>query len=128
MEALSPGNVELDKNTVMAGSLELNAKLKDKVKSGDVIFFTVRAATNDATPGQILAVKRVEAANFPMPFQLDSRDAMVMGTHIQPPVVINVRVDKDGDASTKNPGDVTGTLTLKKLPAEKLKLNLDTVL
>jgi hypothetical protein len=63
-----------------------------------------------------------------MAFQLDSRNAMVVGTVLKAPVVLNVRVDKDGDAITKNPGDVTGSLTVKALPAEKIVLALDTVL
>ena len=44
------------------------------------------------------------------------------------PVSLQVRVDKDGDAITKNPGDVVGAVTLKTLPAEHLALTLDQVL
>lgn len=128
MEALSPGEIEFDKKTVIAGQLQIDAKLKEKVHTGDVIYLVVRGSTADATPGPVLAVKRMEAGAFPMPFQLDSRDAMVVGTQLKPPVVVSARVDKDGDAMTKNPGDVTATTTVKALPAEKIKLNLDTVL
>ncbi len=128
MEALSPGEIEFDKKTVISGALQLDGKLKDKVKTGDVIYLVVRGAGDGTTPGPVLAVKRLEATTFPMPFQLDSRDAMVVGTQLKPPVVVSARVDKDGDAMTKNPGDVTGTSTVKSLPSEQLKLNLDTML
>lgn len=127
-EPMTPGDIAFDKSTVIAGQLKLDGKTKDKVKNGDTIFLVVRGAAIGAAPGPVLAVRRVEAAAFPMQFQIDSRDAMVAGTAMKPPVTLTVRVDKDGDAMSKNPGDVVGTVTLKALPAEKLTLTLDTVL
>ena len=62
-------------------------------------------ATGAGTP---LAVKKLTADKFPLKFSLDSRDAMLAGTTLAGKVVVTVRVDKDGDAITKNPGDVTG--------------------
>jgi hypothetical protein len=128
LEQMTPGDIAFDKATVIAGTLKLDAKLKDKVKTGDTIFIVVRAEGTGGAPGQVLAVQRVEAKTFPMPFQIDSRDAMVAGTQMKAPVVLSVRVDKDGDAMSKNPGDVTGTVTIGALPAPRLTLNLDKVL
>ena len=127
-EPMTPGDIAFDKSTVIAGQLKLDGTTKDKVKSGDTIFVVVRGAAVGAAPGPVLAVRRLEAAAFPMPFQIDSRDAMVAGTAMKAPVTLTVRVDKDGDAMSKNPGDVVGTVTLKALPTEKLALTLDTVL
>lgn len=128
-EGLTPGGIAFDKNTVIAGALKLDGKTKDKVKPGDTIFVVVRGtSTSDAPQGQVLAVRRLDAATFPMTFQIDSRDAMIAGTTLRPPVTLQVRVDKDGDAITKNPGDVVGTATLKTLPVEHLSLTLDRVL
>jgi hypothetical protein len=39
-----------------------------------------------------------------------------------------VRVDKDGDATSKNPGDVTGVSAAIVPPVDKLVVTLDTVL
>jgi hypothetical protein len=131
MEALAPDPTPFDRKTVIAGTLKLDGKLKDKVAAGDVIYLVVRAPAPPAhggAPGPVLAVKRLEAATFPMPFQMDSRDAMVKGTQLTAPVVVTARVDKDGDAMTKNPGDLVGTLDVKALPADKLALVLDKVL
>ena len=124
----TPGDIAFDKSTVIAGQLKLEAKTKDKVKAGDTIFIVVRGAAVAGAPGPVLAVRRLEAAAFPMQFQIDSRDAMVAGTAMHAPVTLTVRVDKDGDAMSKNPGDVVGTATLKTLPAAALALTLDTVL
>lgn len=127
-EPMTPGNIAFDKGTVIAGQLKLDGKTKDKVKAGDTIFIVVRGAATAGAPGPVLAVRRLEAATFPMPFQIDSRDAMIAGTAVHAPVTLTVRVDKDGDAMSKNPGDVVGTTTIKALPAPNLSLVLDTVL
>ena len=52
---------------------------------------------------------------------------MMAGTQLAGKVSVNFRVDKDGDAITKNPGDVTGTATATP-PVDKLVVTLDTVL
>jgi hypothetical protein len=129
-EATTPGDsIQFDAKTVIKGELRLDPKVKDKVKPGDVIYLVARRPPQGATPGPVVAVRRLEAGTFPMSFQLDSRDAMMMGgSKMEGPLVVTARVDKDGDAMTKNPGDVTGSLTLKSLPAPKAALTLDTVL
>ena len=53
-------------------------------------------------------MQKLTVDKFPIKFSLDSRDAMLAGTSLSGKVVVTVRVDKDGDAITKNPGDVTG--------------------
>jgi hypothetical protein len=128
LEALTPGDIPYDAKTVIAGQIKLADKVKDKVKTGDVIYLVARRPGEGGAPGAVVAVRKLEAGSFPMSFQLDSRDAMMAGTQMQGPLVLTARVDKDGDAMTKNPGDVTGTLQLKSLPAAKAALVLDTVL
>src|SRR5205085_708916 len=82
---------------------------------------------SDHKPGPPLAVKKLVAgAAWPMAFSVDGRDAMFPGTQLAGKVTVNVRVDKDGDAITKNPGDVTGTAAIVP-PADKLVVTLDTV-
>jgi hypothetical protein len=124
-EQATPGDIPFDERTVVAGVLKLDAKLKAKVKPGDVIFLVARGAPQGDTPGPVVAVQRVEAAAFPMPFQIDGRDAMMVGTQMKGPIYLSARVDKDGDAITKNPGDIVGTLNLKTLPAKGQTLLLD---
>ena len=120
----TPGDIPFDPKTVIAGVIKLDDKVKAKVAAGDVIYVVARSADQ---PGPPLAVKRLTAGSFPMPFQLDGRDAMMAGTKMSGKVTVNIRVDKDGDAMTKNPGDVTGQKTIA-LPADKIVVTLDTVL
>jgi hypothetical protein len=126
--AATPGDVEFDPKTVISGVLRLDDKVKAKVKEGDAIFLTVRQHDPSGAKGPILAVKKLTAAKFPAPFQLDNRDAMMAGTKLGGKVVVYVTIDKDGDAITKNPGDVTGTSRPLDLPSQKVVVTLDTLL
>jgi hypothetical protein len=125
--ATTPGDVPFDPKTVIAGVLRLDDKVKSKVAAGDVIFLVARGAEPGA-PGPVLAVKKLTVASWPLPFSLDGRDAMVAGTTLHGKVVISARVDKDGDAISKNPGDVTGTSRPVEVPTDRVVITLDTVL
>jgi hypothetical protein len=125
MEGATPGDIPFDPKSVIAGVLRLDDKTKAKVADGDTIFLVVRSAEN---PGPPLAVKKLTAGKWPMTFTLDGRDAMVAGTKMTGKVVVQVRIDKDGDAMTKNPGDVTGVSRPLDPPADKVVVTLDTIL
>lgn len=127
-QATTPGNIEFDPKSVVTGALRLDDKVKSKVKEGDTIFLTARAFDPSGAQGPILAVKKLTAGKWPMAFQLDARDAMMTGTKLSGKIVVTVRVDKDGDAITKNPGDVSGVSRALDVPSEKVVVTLDTVL
>ena len=104
----TPGG-NFDPKTVLSGVIKADAKVKGKIAPGDVIFVVARKYEEGATgAGTPLAVQKLTVDTFPLKFSLDSRDAMLAGTTIAGKVVVTARVDKDGDAITKNPGDVTG--------------------
>jgi hypothetical protein len=124
----TPGDVPFDPKAVVAGVLRLDDKVKSKVAEGDVIFLVARGADESGQPGPVLAVKKMNASTWPLSFTLDARDAMVSGTKLHGKVVVSARVDKDGDAISKNPGDVTGVSRPVDVPASKVVVTLDTVL
>src|SRR5436190_1994162 len=74
-----------------------------------------------------LAVQRLQAGDFPMPFSLSKRDSMVPNIPFEGEVSITVRVDKDGDAMTRRKGDVFGAIQKAKIGANDLVLPLDTL-
>ena len=124
----TPGG-EFDPKTVLAGVIKADGKVKDKIAAGDVIFVVARRYEEGATgPGTPLAVQKLTVDKFPIKFSLDSRDAMLAGTSLSGKVVVTVRVDKDGDAITKNPGDVTGQSKPVEPPKKDVVVSLDTVL
>ncbi len=71
------------------------------VKSG-IVYVIARGAEK----GHPLAVKRIEAAAFPLSVDLGGDDVM-MGQPFPPSVRIEARLDSDGDAGTKNPSDLS---------------------
>lgn len=124
----TPGGA-FDPKTVLAGIIKADGKVKDKIAAGDVIFVVARRYEEGATgPGTPLAVQKLTVDKFPIKFALDSRDAMLAGTTLSGKVVVTVRVDKDGDAITKNPGDVTGQSKPVEPPKKDVVVSLDTVL
>jgi hypothetical protein len=124
----TPGG-DFDPKTVLAGVIKLDGKVKSKVAAGDTIFVVARRYEEGATgPGTPLAVQKLTVGAWPLKFSLDSRDAMIAGTSLAGKVVVTVRVDKDGDAITKNPGDVTGQSKPVEPPKKDVVVALDTVL
>jgi hypothetical protein len=77
--------------------------------------------------GTPVAVDRIDISELPASFRLTEANAMAAGTTFQGAVLIQARVDGDGEARTKSPGDVTGEVGAT-IPAEDLELRLDTVL
>ncbi|MEE8410408.1 MAG: hypothetical protein V3T05_12435 [Myxococcota bacterium] len=110
----------------IVGTIEVTDALKGKVAAGDVIFVVAR----NAATGSIIAVTRVVApAAFPADFELGGSDVMHTQTSLTGKVRLEARVDKDGDAMTKNPGDVVGAVAdLVTVPATGVVLTLDETL
>jgi hypothetical protein len=72
------------------------------VAPGTVIFLVARPA--GVAGGPPLAVKRMIAGSFPMPFELSAADSM-MGQALPAKLRIEVRADADGDPMTRPPTD-----------------------
>ena len=88
---------------VLRGTIDVKPELKANVAASDTVYIIARKGAG----GPPLAVKRVTAATFPLSFELSEKDVM-MGGPFEGDVELTVRVDKDGDAMTKNPGDLVG--------------------
>lgn len=125
-ENFDPSAQPIDPTKILAGKIELGSKVRANVKPDDIIFLSVRQS-QDGMPGQILAVDRFTAKAFPIEFLVDGHKAMVPGTDFKGKVIISARVDKDGDAMTKNPGDVEGKI-VTEIPNKRVVVTLDTVL
>lgn len=95
---------------IVDGTLELGAEQKKMDFKGWTIYVLVRLVDQPAPP---LAVTRMAAGNFPVSYVLTNANLMV-GDAPKPgaKILIEARLDKDGDPISKNPGDVYG-FTLK---------------
>lgn len=60
------------------------------------------------TGGPPLAVKRVANPEFPLDFALGPDDRMIASMPFEGPLLLTARVDGDGNAMSRNPGDLQG--------------------
>ena len=72
-----------------------------------ILYVIVRVAGREGGPP--LAVKRLPA-DLPVEFTVTAADAMVPGTPLVDAMDVTVRLDQDGDALSRQAGDLTGTV------------------
>ena len=118
----------IDPSHRVAGTITVDPKAGAKLTPGTSVFLIVKRAGPDGGPsGPPLAVDKLSWTGDGMAFELTEDNAMVAGTDLSGDVVVMARYDQDSDASSKQPGDVTGQVRVK-LPADHVQLTLDTVL
>jgi cytochrome c-type biogenesis protein CcmH len=116
-----------DEAHTVSGVVVLPAANRARVARGDVMFLAARRVGGPPGPASMLAVQRLVAADFPMPFSISGRDAMIPGVPFDGRVSIIVRVDKDGDAMTRRKGDVFGQASNVAVGSQKVVIALDKV-
>jgi hypothetical protein len=73
-----------------------------------------------------LAVKKIDRPIFPISYSLGPENVMMQGVPFTGKVTITARLDKDGNPTTRQPGDITGDYI--KNPAVVGAKNVDIVL
>ncbi|HEY2988912.1 MAG TPA: cytochrome c-type biogenesis protein CcmH [Candidatus Binatia bacterium] len=106
------------------GTVDIDAKLKGKIDGQAVLFVIARSTAGAAGPP--LAVKKIAHPKFPVNFSLDSQDVMMPGAVLSGKVFIFARLDKDGNPTTREPGNVAGEY--KKNPVEVGAKKIDIIL
>lgn len=117
--------VQADANSAgeITGKITIDPKLKDKVDSQAVLFIIARPGGSDGPPA---AVKKIERPVFPLTYSIGSENSMMQGVPLSGKLNILVRLDKDGNPMTHQPGDMVGEY--KKNPAVVGAHNVDIVL
>jgi hypothetical protein len=125
MEGMAPPPQDLDPATLIEGVVDVSPALAAKVKPGDVIFLVAKAAGPDGQPaGPPLAVEKLIVADkLPQPFTLSNQNQMIQGAKLTGSVLVSARLDRDSEASSKNPGDLEGMLPVTP-PAKGIKVVL----
>ncbi len=110
----------------VSGVIQVAPSVAANVKPGDTIYVIAR---NAATGTAIAVVRLTAPEKWPLAFSLSGSHTMQPGSGLFGKVKLEARVDKDGDAMTKNPGDVVGQVPdLVEVPASNVTLTLDKVL
>src|SRR6185503_5142487 len=107
----------------ISGKITIDPKLKDKIDPQAALFIIARPAA--ATGGPPLAVKKIDKPTFPLTYSLSQENVMMQGTPFTGKINITVRLDKDGNPTTRGAGDLTGEY--KKNPAEVGMKNADVI-
>ena len=85
----------------IAGTVQLPETLKGRFKPGSSLFVIARVPGNPMP----LAAKKNSVEAFPFSFTLGAEDSMV-GEALPQDVELIVRLDQDGDITTREPGDL----------------------
>jgi hypothetical protein len=88
----------------VAGTVVLAPEFAGRTPADAVLFIIARRGA-----GPPLAVKRVAAPRFPHAFSIGPDDRMIQAMPFAGPLELSARIDTDGNATSRSPGDVTGT-------------------
>jgi hypothetical protein len=108
----------------ISGKISIDPKLKGNVDSQAALFIIARPSGVDKGPP--LAVKKIDRPVFPLSYSVGPENVMMQGMPFTGSVTITVRLDKDGNPTTRQPGDLSGEY--KKNPVAVGSKNVDIVL
>jgi len=108
----------------IVGKISIDPKITNKVDSQAILF--IIAYREGSKQGAPVAVKRIDRPVFPLSYSLGSENSMMQGSPFPDKVNISVRLDKDGNGMTRQPGDLLGEY--KKNPVAAGSKNIDIVL
>jgi cytochrome c-type biogenesis protein CcmH len=111
-------------NKTISGKISIDAKLKDRIADQAALFLIARPAAGGAGPP--LAVKKIDKPKFPLTYSLGQENVMMQGTQFTGKINLSARLDKDGNAMTKDAGDLLGDY--KKNPVEVGSRDVDITL
>ncbi len=112
-------------SAAIEGTLELAPDLVGRVPPGAVLFVVARTAQS----GPPLAVVRVADPSFPLRFSIGPGDRMIQSMPFAGDILLSARVDADGDAMTRSPGDLRGASGIPNAPGDRgVTLLIDEVL
>ena len=121
-------NRPIDPAHHIKGVIKIHPKAADRVKAGTAVFLIVKRADASGSPtGTPLAVDKQVWQKDELAVEITERQAMIAGTQLTGDVVIIAHYDQDGDAISKQPGDILGQLRVT-VPADNVKLFLDEIL
>ncbi|HTB61587.1 MAG TPA: hypothetical protein VLC06_27175 [Polyangia bacterium] len=131
MPAASPPAEEppaADPGASITGSIVLApAVAKAKPKGGTLYLVARRISDNPTARGTLIAVRKLPATKFPLPFSLTAADMPFQNGPFDGDLVLTARIDQDGDPLTHEKGDVYGSLPKVPVGSHDVKLALDQV-
>ncbi|MBW2272897.1 MAG: hypothetical protein JRG96_06475 [Deltaproteobacteria bacterium] len=107
----------------ISGSIELAASVAGGGPAGAVLFLIAR---REGQPGPPMAVVREVSPSFPYAFEIGPANLMIPGSSFAGPVLLQARLDSDGNAMTKLPEDLEGSAAEPLQPGDsQVRIVLD---
>jgi len=116
-----------DPNATISGEMVLPSAIAKKKPTGTLYLVARRLSDNPTARGTLIAVKKMEATSFPLPFSLSAADMPFQNGPFDGDLTLTARIDQDGDPMTHQKGDVFGTLPKVHVGSRDVKLPLDQV-
>ena len=117
--AAAAGSAELITGTVtLAGGLS--------PPEGAILFVIARHA--GAVGGPPLAVQRIPGASLPASFRIGPENVMIPSMRFEGEIQLTARLDSDGNAMTRTPGDLQGAAPSPVMPGGQVDILLDEAL
>ena len=104
----------------ISGTVKLSPKLQEPWPAGSPVFVIARSRDG----GPPYAVRRYDGVKPPFPYSLGSENVM-LGGGAPKRLVITVRVDQDGDAMTRQLGDLEGGPSAAVAPIGSVDVAVD---
>ncbi len=86
------------------GTVSVPGSLRGRIPDGAVLFLIARRGA----AGPPLAVQRIGAPRFPLRFSIGPADRMIASIPFEGPLQLSARLDGDGDATSREAGDLQG--------------------
>ncbi len=108
----------------ISGQISIDSKLMKKIDRPATLFIIVRQASSASGPP--LAVKKIDNPSFPLSYSLGAENVMIQGMPFAGKINVTARLDKDGNAMTREAGNLLGDY--KNNPVEVGSQTVDIVL
>ena len=96
------------------GTVMIAPALVERAPKGAVLFVIARRNSS----GPPTAVKRIPNPSFPLEFELGPEDRMIQAMPWSGPLQLTARLDSDGNATTRSPGDLQGAASAPASPGD----------
>jgi hypothetical protein len=111
----------------ITGKIEVANALAKTKPAGTLFLVARRPSDNPGVRGTLIAVKKMPATKFPLPFELSGADMPFQNGPFEGDLTLSARIDQDGDPMTYQKGDVLGSLPKVRVGSKNVKLTLDQV-
>lgn len=115
--AASPANA--------AEPIQGTVDIADGLKPPDGATLFVIARNAGAVGGPPLAAQRIPATGFPASFSIGPENVMIPSMRFEGDIQLTARLDSDGNAMTRTPGDLQGTAAKSVQPGGRVDIVLD---